>query len=194
MRGSVAPVGRDHRPEWVSCRPMTSPSSFACAATCASTSSARSAAEVGDRRRVDHELPRVGAPVVGHRDRFTAPHELRSALAEAAPPPAHQVGGRTVVVAVPALHGQHREPVADRSGAGGTVGVREGFGERPVGRDGVVDAELLADAEHVQPVAQLSDRSEPLHLHDVGAHSIASSRAAMSARTGRSVSGRRGAP
>ena len=59
----------------------------------------------------------------------------------------------------------------------------------------VVDAELVGDAEHREPVAELVDRAQALHLDDLDVgHSNVSNRCAMSARTARSLSGRRGAP
>ena len=65
-----------------------------------------------------------------------------------------------------------------------------GVGERAVGFDRVVDAELVVDAERREAVAQLVDRAQPLHLDDgVAGHSSASRRCAMSASTARSLVG-----
>ena len=109
------------------------------------------------------------APAVGlDRDRFAAPDQLRPALPEAPPPPADEIARGSVGLAVPALHREHREPVADRRDTGRPVGEGERLGERAGRVDRVVDAELVLDPERPQAVAQLGQRAQPLHLHDVG--------------------------
>ena len=63
--------------------------------------------------RADHELVGIRAPVVTHRDRFTAPDKLRAALPEP-PPSADRVLARVAVRrAVPSLHRMDGEAVAD---------------------------------------------------------------------------------
>ncbi len=73
-------------------------------------------AQPGDRalgRLRQDQLVGVGAPVMAHRHRLAAPHELRAALAEALPAP-HRVGrGRAIRFSVPALHRVDGEAVAD---------------------------------------------------------------------------------
>ena len=152
--------------------------------------------EVVDGRAVEDELARVGAPVVPHGDGFATPDELRSALAEAAPAAAHEVRGSSVGLGVPPFHGQHREPVADGVRAGRAVDEREGSATRgPCGSTASSTPSWSADAEHREPRPELVDRAQALHLDDlVAGHSNESKRCAMSARTARSLSGRRGAP
>ncbi len=151
--------------------------------------------QVADRRGMEHELPGVGAAVGSHRDRFATPHELGAAVTEASPAAVHQVGRPPIGFAVPALHGQDREPVARPERAGGHVGKGERRGQRPARIDIIVHTELVGDAEMRQSRAELVHRAEALDLDDgVGAHSSSSSRCAMSASTARSFSSRRKTP
>ena len=148
--------------------------------------------EVVDRRAVQDELARVGAPVVPHRHRLATPDELGAALAEPAPSAAHELRGSSVTLGVPPLHGEDREPVPHGVRAGRAVDEGEGSPEGSVGVHRVVDAELIVDAEHREPVAEFIDRAQALHLDDLDSgHNNVSNRCAMSARTARSLSGRR---
>ena len=70
-----------------------------------------------DRAQVplgDEQLLGIIPPVLADGDGLAAPDQLGARSAEAEPPPESQLGGRAVGIAVPALHRQDREPVADR--------------------------------------------------------------------------------
>ena len=116
----------DHRPLWVSWRPVT------CSGSRRPWSSARSSAEDGPRQ----SWWGLARPVGPHRERLAAPDQAGAARAEAPPAAAHEVGRPAVVGAVPSLHREDAEAV----GAGppghldrrrqrvdvGRVGEREG--------------------------------------------------------------------
>ena len=117
-RARASPSGRDQRPECVSCRPTTR----------SSARRGRVAVGVDQRRRAARRdrRPRpasitswcgLARPSGRTADRLAAPDQLGAALAEAPPAPAHEVGRAPVGGAVPALHRQHREAVADLAAA-----------------------------------------------------------------------------
>ena len=91
----------------------------------ASRRAARSASVLGEQ-----ELVGVGAAVVAHGDRLAAPDQLGPAQAEVPPAPPRQVGRPAVDGAVPALHRQDGEAIADGAGRApsglGQRGVRPG--------------------------------------------------------------------
>ena len=131
------------------------------------------------------ELVRVGAPVGRDGIGLAAPHELCAARPEALPTSPHEIRRTTVGGRVPALHRKHREAVADRLPAD-----VERRGQRPPRLhllfEGHLDAELGEALEQRFAGArtgQLACLAQPR----------ASRRRAMSASTGRSLSGRSGA-
>ena len=108
-----------------------------------------------------HQLTRIRAPVGAHRDGFTAPDEPGVAVAEASPPPAHQVGRPTVLGPVPTFHRQDREPI--RSGAAARVErLRERTAGR-VGRERELDPEPLEVCEEVFFSAKRPNLREARH-------------------------------
>ena len=158
MRGSRrARRARDHRPEWVSCRPTTRPSSSVRVDVRVDQLGAQRG-EVVDGRSVDHELVRVGPPVVARPRPPPAPDELAPLAPKRRQRRRTRSVGRPSGVAVPALHRQHREAVADRAvPAEPSVNVN-GVGERPGRVDVVVDRAASVDAERGEAVAQLVER------------------------------------
>ena len=87
-------------------------------------------AESGDRRlrrRCQHQLIRIRAPVVANGDRFASPHQFRAADSEIAPSPAGQIAGLAVRSAVPPLHRKDAEAIAN-AGAVDLDRLREGAG------------------------------------------------------------------
>ena len=72
------------------------------------------------------------------RERLAAPHQSRSARAEPAPPPAHEVSRAPVVGAVPTLHRKDREAVR-RAAAGDLDRVGEGRRSSGGSANGSVD-------------------------------------------------------
>ena len=183
---AIAPVGRDQRPEWVSWSPTTKPSSF----------DVRGDVRI---RRARRATPR-GRRRSSGRSRADGGWRARRAVTATASPPQTSLAPlspkrrhrrRTRSVGEPSGSPSHpsigstanrlptvRVPV-------GSVGEREGRRERPVGVDGVVDAELLVDAEHARTgrAARRSSGAASPGRCRVG-HSIASSRSAMSREDG----------
>ena len=146
--------------------------------------------EVGFALRVRTELPGVRASVRPHGIGLPPPHEPGPALSEATPAPLDQLRRPAVAGPVPALHRKHAETIG-----GAPPCDFERLGERPVRIDRVVDRQRYA--ERGEPRLELLPRPQPGHLDRAGhAHEVpssASSRAAISARTSRSPSGRVGA-
>src|SRR5215469_5424105 len=69
--------------------------------------------EIGERIVIEQELMGIGSAVVADGDGFAAPNELGPAGAETLPASARQLTGPTVAHAVPALHRQDGEAIAD---------------------------------------------------------------------------------
>ena len=65
----------------------------------------------------EHQLMRVGAAVVSHGHGFAPPDQLRAAHAEVSPPPPRQIARLASGRAVPPLHRQNAEAIADPYGA-----------------------------------------------------------------------------
>ena len=108
-----------------------------------------------------HQLTRVRPPVGAHRDGFATPDEPGLAVAEASPPPAHQVGRATVLGPVPTFHRQDREPI--RSGAAARVERLRERTARRVGRERELDAEPLEVCEEVFFSAKRPNLREARH-------------------------------
>ena len=210
VRGSAPPLGRDHRPEWVSWRPTSRSSLRPQASVWASTSVLRSSPRAAS-------APSTMASWWGlaRADGSTAtasPPQI--SLAPLSPKRRHRRRTRSVgrpsVGGVPPLHRQDRPAVPDRQLAGGTVDDGERSGEWAAELDLVVDRDL--DAEAGAAIPQVGGSRQALHLHDVDlgggrllggprvrdallpAHAPASRSSAISARTSRSDAGRVAAP
>ncbi|OQA40206.1 MAG: hypothetical protein BWY52_02927 [Chloroflexi bacterium ADurb.Bin325] len=89
---------------------------------------------------VDEQLVRVCAAIVAHGHRLAAEDELCAAPPETAPAPQRQLGGRAVRGAVPPLHRQHREPVADGEAVRQLIRLREG--RMGAGLQGLIEGDL----------------------------------------------------
>ncbi len=91
--GTFQTSGRANRPECVICRPRyRSPSAFD--PKCSRCARDELVAQRGDRllgRGRQHQLVGIGAAIVADGHRFSAPHQLRAALAEIPPSAARQV-------------------------------------------------------------------------------------------------------
>ena len=81
--------------------------------------------EIGQRVLVDDELVGVGAAIVAHGGRLPAEDQLGAAEPEPLPAPERQLGGMAVERAIPALHRQDAEAVAEREAARQRVGLRQ---------------------------------------------------------------------
>ena len=118
MRGAAPrSVGREKRPECVSCRPTSRSSVVPKRSRCASTSVWRSAVEVADGVLADDQLVGVGAAVLADGDGFAAPDQLGAAQAEVVPAPSGQLAGPAVERAVPAFHRQDAPAIAGAQAA-----------------------------------------------------------------------------
>ena len=70
--------------------------------------------QTAQRVFLDHQLVGVGAPIVAHRHRLSAPDQLCAAESKIGPAPLGHLGRATIFCAVPTLHRQHAEAVADQ--------------------------------------------------------------------------------
>ena len=83
------------------------------------------------RGRCDQQLIRIGTAVVPDRHGLAAPNQLGAAPPEVPPAPARQFARLAARRAVPALHRQDAEPVADRDAVDGDgLGERRAIGRR----------------------------------------------------------------
>src|SRR5262249_9737843 len=93
--------------------------------------------EISERIVVEQELMGIGTSVVADSNGFPTPNELGPAGAEALPAPPCQLAGPAVARAVPALHRQDGEAIADgdtvhnaRPGQGRVCAVKQFLIER----------------------------------------------------------------
>jgi len=119
--------------------------------------------QIGQVGLVDQELIGVGPPVVADGHGLAAPDQLGAAPAEVPPSLAGQAGGAAILGAVPALHRQDREPVADRPGPG-----LARASERGVGPGLQLEVDRQVDAERTRVVSKVVDgldRGHPSGRH-----------------------------
>jgi hypothetical protein len=144
--------------------------------------------QLPDRGSVDEELVRIGAALVADRGGL-GPHQARTPCRKALPSPLNEIRRPTVRRAVPALHGQDREPVGHMQLARRAVANRDRSRESTAGFEDLVN-------RHVDPQRSEMRRERPVavELANLRDHAHDSSRRTMSASTSRSPSGRRAAP
>ena len=104
--------------------------------------------EIGERVGGEKKLIRIRAAVVPHGDRLASPDQLGAALPEISPPPPRQFRRTAVQLAIPTLHRQNGEPIADRTSSA-QEGTRQRRGEPSIQR--LIKRQFNAQRSNMRP-------------------------------------------